>query len=51
LKIIVIGKKEFLLLRKSPEEYTFLKAAHISDKCLGVYMGASPLAGEFPKAV
>jgi hypothetical protein len=30
---------------------TVPKAAHISEKCLGVYMGASPLAGKFPKAV
>ncbi len=27
------------------------KAAQISEKNLGVYMGASPLAGKFPKAV
>jgi hypothetical protein len=31
--------------------YTVPKAAHISEKYLGVYMGASPLAGKFPKAV
>jgi hypothetical protein len=30
---------------------TVPKATHISEKCLGVYMGASPLAGKFPKAV
>ncbi len=28
--------------------YTVPKAAHISEKYLGVYMGASPLAGKFP---
>ncbi len=32
-------------------EYTVPKAAHISEKYLGVYMGASPLTGKFPKAV
>jgi hypothetical protein len=31
--------------------HTVLKVAHISEKCLGVYMGASPLAGKFPKVV
>jgi hypothetical protein len=31
--------------------YTVLKAAHISEKYLRVYMGASPLAGKFLKAV
>jgi hypothetical protein len=31
--------------------HTVPKAAHISEKYLGVYMGASPLAGKFPKAV
>jgi hypothetical protein len=31
--------------------YTVPKAAQISEKYLGVYMGASPLAGKFPKAV
>ncbi len=31
--------------------YTVPKAAHISEKYLGVYMGASPLAGKFLKAV
>jgi hypothetical protein len=31
--------------------YTVPTAAHISEKYLGVYMGASPLAGKFPKAV
>jgi hypothetical protein len=30
---------------------TVPKAAHISEKYLGVYMGESPLAGKFPKAV
>jgi hypothetical protein len=30
---------------------TVPKAVHISEKYLGVYMGASPLAGKFPKAV
>jgi hypothetical protein len=34
-----------------PAKYTVPKAAHISEKYLGVYMGASPLAGKFPKAV
>jgi hypothetical protein len=29
--------------------YTVPKAAHISEKCLRVYMGASPLAGKLPK--
>ncbi len=32
-------------------EHTVPKAAHISEKYLGVYMGASPLAHKFPKAV
>ncbi len=31
--------------------YSVPKAAHISEYSLGVYMGASPLAGKFPKAV
>ncbi len=31
--------------------HTVPKAAHISEKYLGVYMGESPLAGKFPKAV
>jgi hypothetical protein len=31
--------------------YTVPKAAHISEKYLEVYMGTSPLAGKFPKAV
>jgi hypothetical protein len=31
--------------------HTVPKAAQISEKYLGVYMGASPLAGKFPKAV
>ncbi len=31
--------------------YTVPKAAHISEKYLGVYMGASHLAGKFPKVV
>ncbi len=31
--------------------YTVPKAAHISEKYLRVYMGASPLASKFPKAV
>jgi hypothetical protein len=30
---------------------TVPKAAQISEKYLGVYMGVSPLAGKFPKAV
>jgi hypothetical protein len=30
---------------------TVPKAAQISEKYLGVYMGACPLAGKFPKAV
>ncbi len=42
-------KKIKLLLGVLP--YTVPKAAHISEKYLGVYMGASPLAGKFPKAV
>ncbi len=33
------------------ENYTVPKATHVSEKCLGVYMGASPLASKFPKAV
>ncbi len=39
----------FFLSLKNP--YTVPKATHISEKCLKVYMGASPLAGKFPKAV
>jgi hypothetical protein len=31
--------------------YTVPNAAHISEKCLGVYMGASPLAGKILKPV
>jgi hypothetical protein len=31
--------------------YTVPKAAHISEKYLGVYLGAIPLAGKFPKVV
>jgi hypothetical protein len=31
--------------------YTVPKASHISEKYLGVYMGASPLAGKFLRAV
>jgi hypothetical protein len=37
--------------RISASKYTVPKAAHISKKYLGVHMGASPLAGKFPKAV
>jgi hypothetical protein len=32
-------------------QYTIPNAEHISEKTLGVYMGASPLASKFPKAV
>jgi hypothetical protein len=31
--------------------YTVPGAAHVSEKYLRVFMGASPLAGKFPKAV
>jgi hypothetical protein len=51
-----IQKKRVMNQRRPSEQalpamYTVPKAAHISEKYLGVYMGASPLAGKFPKAV
>ncbi len=43
--------KNFFFTSDEQSLYTVPKAAQISEKYLGVYMGASPLAGKFPKAV
>jgi hypothetical protein len=42
---------ERVLSTEGRRVHTVPKAAQISEKYLGVYMGASPLAGKFPKAV
>jgi hypothetical protein len=43
-EITILGHSHFII-------YTVPKAEHISEKYLGEYIGASPLAGKFPKAV
>ncbi len=49
---VVLQRKMFLKLQVICTRYKVQSSAYsISEKCLGVYMGAWPLANKFPKAV